>query len=80
MRYTQQAKIIKPHQLTALRYPLPKSWKKAAGILKGREVDALKYQKEIRSAWRKRLEKLEKLVRHHSSRYDYRLKHSDRIP
>lgn len=31
----QQARIITPEQLSTLRYPLPDSWKRAAGMLKG---------------------------------------------
>ncbi|MFA6106114.1 MAG: hypothetical protein WC745_00350 [Patescibacteria group bacterium] len=38
---------------------LPESWIKAAGILKGKKIDALKFQKKIRKEWETRMKKLE---------------------
>jgi len=59
---TQQAKIISPEKLPKLQQPLPKSWLEAAGILKGRKkIDPLRYQKQIRKEWDKRLEKLSRI-------------------
>ena len=57
-----QAKIVTPLELKTLRYPLPQSWLKVAGILKGKKkVNALAYQKQIRKGWTTRLAKLEKI-------------------
>ena len=46
-----------------LRYPLPESWKKAAGMLKHKKVNALAYQKRVRAEWDQRFKKLEKRAR-----------------
>lgn len=40
---------------------LPASWKKAAGILRGRKPDALNELKKMRKEWNKRTGTLEKL-------------------
>lgn len=60
---------IKHNVLTAedvkhLRYPLPESWKKAAGMLKGRKnlVDPVKYQRNIRQEWEVRLKRQTQLT------------------
>jgi len=59
-----EAKVITPLQLKTLRYPLPQSWIKVAGILKGKKkVNALSYQKQIRKGWVARLAKLEKIFK-----------------
>jgi len=59
----QEATILTPEQAKHLRYPLPKSWTVAAGILKGkRHVDALKHQKQIRKEWDQRSKKLAKML------------------
>jgi len=51
-----QSRIITPEELSAIRYPLPESWKKVAGILKGkRRIDPLRYQRQIRAEWEKRI-------------------------
>lgn len=43
--------------------PLPESWKKAAGLLKGRKTpDPLAYQRSVRQEWETRMKKLEKLA------------------
>ena len=56
---TQKAKILTPDEVKHLRYPLPESWKKAAGMLKGRKnlVDPLKYQRSVRKEWEQRFDK-----------------------
>jgi hypothetical protein len=54
----QQAKIITPEKLREIRYPLPKSWTEAIGILKRKQINPLKYQRRIRKDWEKRLKKL----------------------
>jgi len=53
-----QAKIITPEKIQELRYPLPKSWTEAIGILKKKAVHPLRYQRQTRKDWEKRLEKL----------------------
>jgi len=54
-----KAKILIPKILEKYSYPLPKSWVRAAGILKAKKpVNPLKYQKQIRQEWNERLEKL----------------------
>lgn len=49
--------VLQPKEIVRLRYPLPKSLVNAAGMLKGRLPDALKYQKAIRREWQKRTKK-----------------------
>ena len=62
MANTQQAKIITPKELEKLRRPLPRIWVVAAGILKGRKrIDALRYQRQIRKEWDRRLRKLARI-------------------
>lgn len=36
---------------------LSKAWIKAAGILKGKKINPLHYQKQIRKEWEKRIKK-----------------------
>ena len=36
---------------------LPKIWTDVVGILKNKKIDSLKYQKQVRSEWSKRLKK-----------------------
>ena len=43
---------------TQQRITIPVAWKKAAGILRGKKVDPVGYQKKIRKEWEKRLDKL----------------------
>lgn len=59
----QQVKIISPEKLSRFRYslPLPRSWLEAAGILKGKKIRPLSYQKRIRKEWEERLKKLSKI-------------------
>lgn len=54
---TKGARIITLEELPTLRYPLPASWKKAAGMLRGRKIDPVKYQRQIRAEWEKRLKR-----------------------
>jgi len=59
-----KARLITPQQLTAARNPVPRSWLKVAGILKGKKkINALAYQKQIRKTWETRLAKLERLAK-----------------
>lgn len=55
--------IIKPKDAGRTRYPLPKSLVDAAGMLKGRLPNALKYQREIRKGWEQRIKKTERTRR-----------------
>ena len=58
---SRQAKIITPQELGTMRYPVPQSWIKVAGILRGKKkVGALAYQRQIRKTWETRLDKLER--------------------
>lgn len=54
------AKILTVEEVDKLQYPLPKSWIRAAGLLKHKKIDPVKYQKKIRLEWETRLKKLEK--------------------
>ncbi len=64
MTTTQGAKILRPQELEKIRHPLPQSWIEAAGILNGKKrINALRYQRQIRKEWNKRLEKLAKIFR-----------------
>ena len=57
----EQAKILSPEKLEKLRYSLPQSWIEAAGILKRKKIDPLRYQRQIRKEWDERLKKLSKI-------------------
>ena len=59
----KQATILTPQELEDYRYPIPDSMIQAAGLLKGKKIDGLKYQKEIRAGWEKRLKRQIKLAR-----------------
>lgn len=59
----RQAKVISPEEAEKLRYPLSETWKKAAGILRGRRIDPLLHQKQARDEWNERTKNLEKLAR-----------------
>lgn len=57
-----------PSVLERLNIPpgkIPESWKRAAGILKGKRIDGLVYQKEIRAEWERRWKKQIRLARSH---------------
>ena len=43
---------------TRMRITIPVAWKKAAGLLRGKKIDPVGYQKKIRKEWEDRLEKL----------------------
>ncbi len=57
-----KAKILTPQELENYRHPIPKSMIAAAGLLKDKKIDALKYQKEIRAGWGRRLKRQIKLA------------------
>ena len=55
----KNAKILTKEDLKRYKQPLPQSWKKAAGLLKGKKVvDPVAYQRGVRAEWEKRLKKL----------------------
>lgn len=54
----QQTKTISVKNIRNIQYPAPYGWRTAAGILKGKKyINPVKYQKEIRREWNKRIEK-----------------------
>lgn len=56
---TTQAHPMKLIDLPSPSQLLPKSWLKAAGLLKGKKkLDPLAYQKKIRKEWERRFSKL----------------------
>ncbi len=57
------ATILTQTDLEHKRCPIPESWKKAVGILKGRRIDPLVYQRQTRGAWGKRLSRQVTLAR-----------------
>ena len=57
----KQARIITPQELEDYRYPIPESMTAAAGLLKGKKINALSYQKNIRKEWERRLKRQIKL-------------------
>lgn len=57
MAIAQKTKIISIKEAKSVHYMAPLSWRDAAGIIKDKRIDALKYQKEIRREWSKRLKK-----------------------
>ncbi|MDP3771795.1 MAG: hypothetical protein Q8Q94_00255 [bacterium] len=59
---TNRAGIVASEIVDSVRYPLPKSWTNAIGILKGKKVDAVGYQRRIRQEWNKRMQKQLKSV------------------
>ena len=70
MKNTNQATILTPKEVDEYKTPLPASWKKAAGLLKHRKIDAVKYQKQIRKEWDERTRNLEMLMRKYRNRND----------
>lgn len=42
---------------------IPESWKRAIGILKGKRIDGVAYQRKIRAEWEKRWKKQVRLAR-----------------
>ena len=59
----KQATILTLEDLEDYRYPIPDSMIQAAGLLKGKKIGALEYQKEVRAGWGKRLKRQIKLAR-----------------
>ena len=51
MNDNQGAKIITRKELAELRYELPKSWRKAAGLLRDRREALEEHLKRVRSEW-----------------------------
>jgi len=69
MAKNKQATIIDVKEMSkSQKRTLPKSWIKAAGLLKHKKVNPLKYQKQIRAEWEKRFKKLLK-ISSYGSRY-----------
>jgi hypothetical protein len=50
------ARIYTPAEYSKIRRPIPVSWRKAAGMLKGKlPKDPVAWQRQIRSEWDQRL-------------------------
>lgn len=64
MTQTTQAKIITIEELRAVPVQLPKSWTNVIGILKGKRINPLQYQRRIRKGWARRNEKLYRTIAH----------------
>lgn len=56
-RTKSQATIITLDELDTIKKKLPASWTNAIGILKGKKIDPLKYQRAIRKEWAQRLKR-----------------------
>jgi len=67
MRKLNRARVLTVEQLEEIRYPLPRGWAEAAGLLTGKNIDGVRYQRRVRSDWEKRLKKLEAQL-HHAKR------------
>jgi hypothetical protein len=54
-----RGRILTVEDVRYLRYPIPESWKKAAGLLKSRKnlTNPLKYQRHVRKEWEGRLKR-----------------------
>ena len=46
-----KAQIITVQDLPKLRYPLPESWRKAAGLLKHKRKELEAHLEEVRNEW-----------------------------
>jgi len=57
MKCNQHTKIITKKEKKELKTPMPSIWNKVIGILKGKKVDPIRYQKQIRKEWNKRSSK-----------------------
>jgi len=53
MTNTTQAKIITPEKLEQLRYPLPRTWLRAAGISRNKKRAIERHLSHIRKEWDK---------------------------
>jgi hypothetical protein len=51
------ATVIKAKNIHQIRYPIPKGLIDAAGALKGKFPDGVKYQKKLRKEWGVRLKR-----------------------
>lgn len=51
MQQIRQAKVITAKELPYLRYPLPKSWKKAAGLLRHKNKALEEHLRKVRDEW-----------------------------
>ena len=51
MANTTQAKVVTLEELPRLRYQLTKSWKKAAGLLRGKRKQLDQHLKTVRKEW-----------------------------
>ncbi len=59
MKRTKKAKVVKAENWNEVKKELPKIWKKVAGMLKKRKIDALSYQRKLRKEWEDRLKSIE---------------------
>lgn len=48
---TKQAKVVTPEEAKNIRYPLPASMKRAAGLLRHRRKDLERHLKKTRQEW-----------------------------
>jgi len=56
---TKQSELaIKPDKLYGSLYALPETWTGAIGLLKGKNINPLRFQKQIRKGWARRMLKL----------------------
>ena len=53
-----QAKIITLEEIGSVRQPLSRGLLEAAGLLKNKKINAVKYQKDIRREWENRLKRI----------------------
>ena len=51
MTYPQAGKILTPRELVNLRRPLPKSWVRAAGMLRHKRNALEKHLRKVRLEW-----------------------------
>ena len=47
----QEATILTPEEVKHMHYPLPESWKKAAGLLRGKRKALELHLKTVRKEW-----------------------------
>ncbi len=57
---TTQAEIITIKDLRTWHQSLPESLVRAAGLLKNRKINALRYQRQMRKEWEQRFKQLTK--------------------
>lgn len=56
----KQSTILKPNIAGKIKTSLPESWIRAAGLLKGKKINAVAWQRKIRKEWGVREDKLYK--------------------